>query len=89
MLVVLWHYRLIHGQQSSAKRMVKKVKLFPGVGARCTILTRFIHPRVVLEDQHHRTTVQLIKTEQKTLFFHAVPYIINGLLFNIISDAEG
>ena len=47
--------------------MVKTAKLFPGVGAKCTILTRFIHPRVLLADQSHRTTVELIQQEQKTV----------------------
>jgi hypothetical protein len=45
--------------------MTKKVKLFPGIGAKCTVLTRFIHPRVVPDDQNHRTTVVLMEKEQK------------------------
>lgn len=45
--------------------MPRNKKLYPGVGARCTILTRFIHPRVhPLSDQgadkNHRTEVELI-----------------------------
>jgi hypothetical protein len=45
--------------------MAKKKKLYPGIGAKCTVLTRFIHPRVVSDDQNHRTTVVLIDKERK------------------------
>ena len=45
--------------------MPRNKKLYPGVGARCTILTRFIHPRVHSPDQgadkNHRTEVELIR----------------------------
>ena len=44
----------------------KTKKLYPGTGAKGTILTRFIHPRVLAAvDQNHRTTVTLLNIEQK------------------------
>ena len=35
--------------------MAKKKKLYAGVGAKCTIFTRFIHPRVTLDDNNYRS----------------------------------
>ena len=41
-------------------------RLYPGAGAKGTILTRFIHPWVVgAVDKKHRTTVTLIDVEEK------------------------
>jgi hypothetical protein len=56
---------LVRRLQSALPTMTKKKKLYPGVGATCTILTRFMHPRVNLDDQNHRTTVVLIEKEEK------------------------
>ena len=47
--------------------MGKNRKLYAGVGAKCTILTRFIHPRVVIDDKGHRTTIKLLSKERKTI----------------------
>ena len=47
--------------------MVKKKKLYAGVGAKGTILTRFINPRVVFDDHAHRTTIKLISKEHKKI----------------------
>ena len=44
--------------------MVKK-KLYFGVGATCTILTRFIHPKQSVEDKSHRSTVVVTGQEVK------------------------
>ena len=44
----------------------KTKKLYPGSGAKATVLTRFIHPKVVgAVDKDHRTTVTLLDKEEK------------------------
>jgi hypothetical protein len=47
--------------------MARNKKLYAGVGAKCTILTRFIHPKVVLEDNGHRTKIELLSKENKKI----------------------
>lgn len=44
--------------------MAKKRKKHAGKGAECSILTRFLHPRVDHEDKTHRSRVVLISQEE-------------------------
>lgn len=47
--------------------MAKSTKLYAGKGAKCTILTRFIHPRVLVDDNGHRTSIKLLLKEHKKI----------------------
>ena len=45
----------------------KKKTLRPGVGAKATILTRFIHPRIENLDKQHRSEVVLVAREERNV----------------------
>ena len=46
---------------------MSKNKLYAGTGAICSILTRFIHPKLHNPDKDHRSIVKLISKEEKTV----------------------
>jgi hypothetical protein len=78
--------------------MPRNRKLNPGIGARCTILTRFIHPRQKNVEEGHRTTCILTETKKLTVNKKeqvCFSFLLNGVehyavkrYFSVIKEGE-
>ena len=78
--------------------MAKKKKLFAGVGAKCSVLTKYLHPKKTGLDDKHRTTcilkemrtIKVNRKDQECFVFdeNGVEYHAVMRFFNVLEEGE-